>query len=181
VSSYFVGQIMMTGFGFAQKNFAQCNGQLLGIQQNQALFSLLGTTYGGDGIRTFALPDLRSRTPTGGVQSFDGGWQPPSYVMGQVAGQEQVTLLVPELPAHTHSVTVTSDPGTGVPNPRRPGLTLASCTPDTYFQYGPAVAPMPLGGAPLSPSGGSQPHPNLQPYQTINFNIAMFGIFPSRN
>lgn len=181
MSNYYMGQVMMTGFAFAQKNFAQCNGQLMAITQNQALFSLLGTTYGGDGSRTFALPDLRSRTPTGGVQSTDGGWQPPRYVTGQIAGSENVTLLVPDLPAHIHSVTVTADAGTGTPSLRQPGMTLAACTPDTFFQYGPPAQPMPLGGAPLTPSGGNQPHPNIQPYQTINFNIAMYGIFPSRN
>ena len=182
MSNYYMGQIMMTGFPFAQKNFAQCNGQLIAITQNQALFSLLGTTYGGDGVRTFALPDLRSRTPTGGVQSVDGGWQPPKYALGQIAGTETVTLLPNELPAHIHSVTMTADPGNTVPNARRPGLTLAACTPDTYFQYGPAGAGLvPLGGAPLGPAGGNQPHPNIQPYETINFNVAMYGVFPSRN
>jgi microcystin-dependent protein len=176
-----MGQIMMTGFGFAQKNFAQCNGQLLGIAQNQALFSLLGTTYGGNGIQTFGLPDLRSRTPAGGIQSQDGGWQPPQYVLGELAGQENVTLLTPQLPMHTHSVNVTSVAGTGAPGGRNPGLTLAASNPDTATQYGPPAALMPLGGAPLTPTGGSQPHPNIQPYQAINFNIAMYGIFPSRN
>lgn len=182
MSNYYIGQVMMTGFAFAQKDFAQCNGQLIAVQQNQALFSLLGTTYGGDGVRTFALPDLRSRTPTGGVQSVDGGWQPPRYALGQIAGTETVTLLVTELPAHIHSVTVTAAPGTAAaPSLRQPGMTLASCTPDTFFQYGPPAQPMPLGGAPLTPSGGNQPHPNIQPYQAINFNIAMSGVFPSRN
>ena len=181
MSNYYMGQVMMTGFAFAQKNFAQCNGQLIAITQNQALFSLLGTTYGGDGVRTFALPDLRSRTPTGGVQSVDGGWQPPKYALGQIAGVENVTLLPTELPAHTHSVNVTADPGTGAPGPRKQGLTLGSCTPDTFFQYGPPTTPIPLGGAPLTPAGGNQAHPNIQPYQAINFNIAMYGIFPSRN
>lgn len=182
MSDYYMGQVMMTGFPFAQKNFAQCNGQLMAIAQNQALFSLLGVIYGGDGIRTFALPDLRSRTPSGAGQSADPNWQPPQYAMGQIAGTETVTLLVPELPAHIHSVTVTAAPGTAAaPSLRQPGMTLAACTPDTFFQYGPAGQPMPLGGAPLTPTGGNQPHPNIQPYQAINFNIAMYGIFPSRN
>jgi microcystin-dependent protein len=180
VSDFFVGQVMMTGFGFAQKYFAQCNGQLMGIAQNQALFSLLGTTYGGDGVRTFALPPLQSRTPAGGVISVDPGWQPPQYAMGQMAGSENVTLLPPQLPAHSHSVSVTSAQATGS-GLRGANLTLAVCNPDSATFYGKEVQPMPLGGAPLTPTGGSQPHPNIQPYETINFNIALSGVFPSRN
>lgn len=180
MSQYYIGQIMMTGFGYAQKHFAQCNGQLLGVAQNQALFSLLGTTYGGDGRTTFALPDLRSRTPVGGIRSTDPGWNPPQYMMGEVAGQENVTLLSSQLPAHSHGVMLTTAPGTRNA-PRAAGTTLGTVegTPATF--YGPPTALMPLGGGPLTPTGGSAPHPNIQPYTTINFNIALQGIFPSRN
>ena len=101
MSEFFLGQVMMTGFNFAPKYWAQCNGQLLPIAQNQALFSLLGTQFGGDGINTFALPDLRSRTPTGYGSSVDSSWQPPAVQMGQAAGSENVTLLPSNLPART--------------------------------------------------------------------------------
>jgi microcystin-dependent protein len=171
---------MMTAFGFAQKYFAQCNGQLLPIAQNQALFSLLGTTYGGDGRVTFALPDLRSRTPVGGIPSSSPNWNPPQYLMGQASGTENVTLISTELPSHTHSVTLTTATGTRS-SPRGAGTTLGASDPSTDMFYGPAAMLMPLGGGPLSPAGGSAPHPNVQPYTTINFNIALQGIFPSRN
>ncbi len=180
MSQFYIGQIMMTGFGYAQKYFAQCNGQLLGIAQNQALFSLLGTTYGGDGRVTFALPDLRSRTPVGGIQSTSPSWSPPQYMLGQVAGQENVTLLSSQLPSHNHGVTLTTAAGTRG-SPRGAGSTLGTVEPTTATFYGSPAGLMPLGGGPLSPSGGSAPHPNLQPYTAINFNIALQGIFPSRN
>lgn len=181
MSNYFMGQIMMTGFGFAQKNFAQCNGQLMAIQQNQALFALLGTYYGGDGIRTFGLPDLRSRTPIGGgFASFDGSWQPPQTSLGQPGGVENVTLLAGQLPLHSHIATVTSDAGTGAP-PRGGPYTLGSSNNTAARIYGAPSALMPLGGGPLTPSGNGAQHPNIQPYEVINFNVALYGQFPSRN
>ena len=180
MSQFYIGQIMMTGFGYAQKYFAQCNGQLLGIAQNQALFSLLGVTYGGDGRVTFGLPDLRSRTPIGGILSSGGGWNPPQTVMGQMGGVENVTLLLPELPVHNHMVSVNSSAGTSSGG-RGADLTLATADPDTSHFYGPATTPMPLNVQSIAPAGGTQPHPNIEPYTTINFNIALQGIFPSRN
>lgn len=179
MSDFFIGQIMMTGFGFAQKHFAQCNGQMMAVAQNQALFALLGITYGGDGRVTFALPDLRSRTPAGGVASADPGWQPEPYVPGQAAGSENITLLPTQLPMHNHLVTVTSDNGTRAA-PRGNGLTLASTVPAAMTFYGPPDVAIPLSGGPLESTGGNQPHPNQQPYSTINFNIALAGIYPSR-
>jgi microcystin-dependent protein len=181
VSQFYVGQIMMTGFGYAQKYFAMCNGQLLGIAQNQALFSLLGTTYGGDGRVTFALPDLRSRSPIGGIQSSGNGWNPPTTVLGQVGGTENVTLLVTQLPMHNHMVSVDSGAATSA-NLRGTDLTLATGEPAaTSLVYGPLAAMMPLNPQTITPAGGNQPHPNIQPYTTINFNIALNGIYPSRN
>lgn len=183
MGQFFVGQIMITGFGFPQKFFAQCNGQLLAISQNQALFSLLGTAYGGDGRVTFALPDMRSRTPAGGMASADPSWQPtPSYALGEAAGSEKVTLLPTQLPMHNHMVTVTSDNGTSA-TPKRgaAGLTLASTVPAAMTFYGQPDAAIPLSGGPLEPAGGNQPHSNLQPYSTINFNIALAGVYPSHN
>lgn len=181
MSECFLGQIMMTGFGFAQRHFAQCNGQVMAISQNQALFALLGTAYGGNGQTTFALPDLRSRTPAGGIASADRNWLPEPYVPGQASGFENITLLPTQLPMHTHMVTVTSDVGTSANARRTSGLTLASTAPAAMTFYGPPDAAVPLGGGPLEPAGGNQPHSNLQPYSTINFNIALAGIFPSHN
>ena len=180
MSDYFMGQIVMSGFGYAPRYFAQCNGQILSITQNQGLFSLLGSVYGGDGRATFALPDLRSRTPVGGFPSRSGGWQPPAYVLGQIGGQESVALQATQLPVHGHGTTMTSSPGTARP-PRTAGLTLGAASPDTFSLYGPANQVVPLAASPLVPAGASQPHPNIQPYETINFNVALYGIYPSRN
>lgn len=102
MSEFFIGQVMLTGFAFAPKYFAQCNGQLLPVNQNQALFSLLGPRFGGDGRTTFALPDLRGRTPIGYAPSVDANWQPPVTPIGQAGGAEAVTLVPADLPAHSH-------------------------------------------------------------------------------
>jgi microcystin-dependent protein len=168
---------MMTGFGFAPKYWALCNGQIMGIAQNQALFSLLGTTYGGDGRTTFALPDLRSRTPAGAVTSADSSWNPPQYLPGMWAGSETVTLLQTEMPVHTHIVYATSAAATELTGSDT--VTFSTTAPATQSLYGPPAAMTPLAG-PLAPTGGSQPHPNIQPFETINFNIALAGVFPSR-
>ena len=111
MSEFFIGQVMMAGFNFAPKFWALANGQLLPINQNQALFSLLGTQYGGNGTTNFALPDLRSRTPIGYASSVDPSWQPPSVQIGQSSGVENVTLLSTNLPAHTHSVNASTANG----------------------------------------------------------------------
>jgi microcystin-dependent protein len=178
MSEYFMGQIMLTGFGFAPKYFAQCNGQLLSVSQNQALFSLLGTNYGGNGIQTFALPDLRSRSPVGGgYPSSDPSWQPPTVMAGQAAGTENVTLLSMQIPSHTHQVNATTAPATAELNNGNQYLAAIS---GGGKLYGDPNAVVPLSGGPLAPSGGGQPHPNMQPYETINFNIALYGIYPSR-
>lgn len=176
MSEFFIGQVMMAGFGFAPKYFALCNGQLLPIAQNQALFSLLGTQYGGNGTTNFALPDLRARTPVGYATSVDPGWQPPAVQIGETGGVENVTLLSSNLPSHTHGAVGTTAAGT-TRNPRN-NLYAAPNVPI----YGPSTGPqVPLNAQTLSAAGGNQPHPNLQPYNTINFCIALQGIFPSRN
>lgn len=175
MSEFFIGQIMMTGFPFAPKYFAQCNGQLLPISQNQALFSLLGTQYGGNGVNNFALPDLRSRTPVGGFPSADPAWRPPATVMGQQGGVENVTLLPGNMPAHTHGITG-SNAAADTRNPRNGPFGSAGI--NLFAEPGPQVA---LNGQTMAASGGGQPHPNLQPYSAINFCIALNGIFPSRS
>ena len=181
MSEFFIGQIMMAGFSFAPKLFGQCNGQLLPIAQNQALFSLLGTQYGGDGRTTFALPDLRGRTPVGYESSVDPGWQPPVVRIGQVAGTENVTLLQTNLPTHTHSVNASTAGG----DSRNAGgriyaTSISTATPPNLYAASTGTA-VPQNLQTFAPVGGNQPHPNLQPYSTINFCIALQGIFPSRN
>jgi microcystin-dependent protein len=179
VTEVYVGQIMMTGFNFAPRGFAQCNGQLMAIQQNQALFALLGVAYGGNGTSNFQLPDLRGRTPAGAGASVDSAWQPSPYVIGTPAGTENVTLGLAEMPAHNHNFAAT----TGPTNIRAPGLGV-----DYFAQagtdqvWGPSTGTLvPLASSTLSQTGNNLPHNNMQPYRVINFNIALTGIFPARN
>jgi microcystin-dependent protein len=182
MTDQFIGQIIMAGFGFAPRNWALCNGQLLSIAQNQALFSLLGTQYGGNGTTNFALPDLRSRTPIGYASSVDPGWQPPSVQIGQTGGVENVTLLSSNLPSHGHSVNATTANGD---NLRAGGRIFATSTnassppPNLYAASTGTLVPQ--NAQSVAPAGGNQPHPNIQPYTTINFCIALAGVFPSRN
>lgn len=182
MSEFFLGQVMMTGFAFPPKSWAMCNGQLLPIAQNTALFSLLGTQYGGNGVTTFALPDLRSRTPVGYASSVDPGWQPPSVSIGQVGGAEIVTLLSTNLPMHTHGVSASANNGDNrIPSNRTFATSVNSggaAIPIYGASGGALVAQNP---ASVTPAGGNQPHPNMQPYTTINFCIALGGIYPSRN
>jgi microcystin-dependent protein len=167
VAEPFLGMIILFGGNFAPRGWAFCNGQLLAINQNTALFSLLGTTYGGNGTTTFALPDLRGRVPL----HFGQGPGLSSYVEGQVGGVENVTLLANQMPAHTHSQPATAgDETTNRPNaavPARGGVYASS--PDGSNL------------AATTSAGGGQPHTNLQPYLTLNYCIALEGIFPSRN
>ncbi|PPU76669.1 MULTISPECIES: phage tail protein [Xanthomonas] len=181
MSEYFIGQVMLTGFAFAPKFFAQCNGQLLPVNQNQALFSLLSTRFGGDGRTTFALPDLRGRTPVGYGPSVDPIWQPSPVPMAQAAGAETVTLAPDNLPPHVHLMECASAAG----NNRAPGgrvfaanVSTAAAVTSLYAAPGALV---PLTQATVATAGGNQAHPNLQPYTALNFCIALSGIFPSRN
>ncbi len=159
----FLGEIQMFGFNFNPRGWARCDGDLLPINQNQALFALLGTTYGGNGIQTFALPDLRSRVP------MHTGSQNP---LGTRAGEENHTLLTGEMPSHNHTHSASSAPGATVfPT----GNSFALSGANIY-------APQNNGAAmSIGSSGGSQAHNNMQPYTTVNFCIALQGIFPSRN
>ena len=174
----FLGQIQPFGFGFAPRGWALCNGQLLSISQNTALFSLLGTMYGGNGQTTFALPDLQSRVPM-----HKGSFVGNDYVQGEEAGVESVGIDIGHMPLHSHTFTGT----TADANNQAPGdgavLGLVhhqgGTTPDFY--YAPDTTPQPLNIASLSSYGGNLPHTNLQPYLTISWCICMQGIFPSRN
>ena len=168
----FVGEIKMVGFNFAPRGYATCDGQIMSIQQNTALFSLLGTTYGGNGTTTFALPDLRGRFPTHQGQ----GPGLATRVIGEVAGQESVTLLANELPQHSHQLIGSSTGGNVSPANGFP----AADSSNTVAVYGSTGDTAMHPGA-IGVAGGNQPHTNMPPYLVVNFVIALEGIFPSRN
>ncbi len=169
----FVAEVRVFPFNFAPKGWAQCNGQLLPISQNTALFSLLGTMYGGDGKSTFALPNLM-----GSVPMFHG--QGPGlslYNQGQTGGTESVTLLESEIPSHTHSLRATS----AAADVAMPNADAAFAQSDGGKAYASSGAPdVQLGVDAIAPAGGSQPHNNLMPYLTFNFCIALQGVYPPR-
>ncbi len=171
----YLGEIRCFSFGFAPKGWALCNGQLLAINQNQALFSILGTTYGGNGIQTFALPNLQGRVPA----HVGGG-----FVLGQAVGETNHTLTILEMPAHSH--TITSDiiePGGATEHTAVPSATAAigPSNPDGLYNPSAANNPVTLAASVVSSVGGSQPHPNMQPYLVLSFCVALVGVFPSRN
>ena len=170
----FIGQIYIVGFNFAPRGFATCDGQLLPIAQNTALFSLLGTIYGGNGQVTFALPDLRGRFPTHQGQ----GPGLSDYSIGQVAGEENHTLMANEMPLHSHGMVATTAAG----NSQSPANhILATDGAGGTAPYSSGVANTGMAANMIGASGGSQPHNNLPPYLCLNFVIALQGIYPSRN
>ncbi|HEY6544599.1 MAG TPA: tail fiber protein [Dokdonella sp.] len=169
----YIGEIRMFGFDFPPRGWATCAGQLLAINQNQALFSLLGTTYGGNGQTTFALPDLRGRAPI----HVGHGPGLGSRSLGEQGGTQQHTLLSSELPQHTHLVQVAGAPTTGAP---AGDVVLAAPTGSQLFRSGSGPS-APLAATTAAQTGGNQPHPNMQPYAVVNISIALQGIFPSRN
>jgi microcystin-dependent protein len=161
-----MSEVKICAFNFPPKGWALCNGQFLPINQNQALFSLLGTMYGGNGQTTFALPDLRGRTPIHVGQGF---------VEGQAGGQEFHTLTISEMPQHIHQMSGISQDGTvQIAN----GAFLAAAGAQPYHGATNLVA---MDPASITSVGGSQPHENRQPYLVLNFVIALQGVFPSRN
>ncbi|GAB3575776.1 tail fiber protein [Leifsonia lichenia] len=164
----FMGEIRLSSFNFAPKNWAFCDGQLLPINQNQALFSLLGTTYGGDGVTTFALPDLRGRAAISSG-SGNGG----NYNLGQRGGEYSHALTTQEMPAHTHGASIGGAANVVSPAGARlaqPGKAAFAPAADSTMA--------PIG---VTPVGGGQPHENTAPYLTLTYIIALQGIFPSRN
>jgi len=165
MSEPFLAEIRIMSFSFAPTGWALCNGQLLPINQNQALFSLLGTTYGGNGIQTFALPNLQGNMPV---------HVGPGFVQGQAGGEVNHTLISGEMALHTHQAQGVS---TTASSPSATGNTWATATQNPYSTT-PSTT---LGPNALSSAGGSQPHPNMPPYLVLNFVIALNGIFPSRN
>ncbi|HTR86395.1 MAG TPA: tail fiber protein [Reyranella sp.] len=182
MSEPFVGQIEIYSFNFAPKYWQLCQGQTLPINQNQALFSLLGTYYGGNGVTTFMLPDLRSRVPVGMGTGAGATWQ-----IGQTGGQETVTLNQNQGPIHSHQLiasnsTVTSNnvdtPSTSVVLGVTVGQPATLSVPIYVADSSPTAT---LHSSAISQTGGSQPHENRMPYLAVNFSIALQGIFPSRN
>ncbi len=173
MSQPFVGQIVAVGFNFAPSGWHLCDGSVMAISENTTLYTLIGTTYGGDGVTTFNLPDLRGR----GVVGTGQGVGLSNYVPGQVVGSEQVTLTSGQIAAHTHplnaAATVTID---------QPANTVVLGKPSTQFIYATgggttSLSPKTVGS---SPGSGAQPHENRQPYLTINYIIALYGIYPSQ-
>jgi microcystin-dependent protein len=174
----FVAEIRIFPFNFAPKGWAFCDGQILPISQNTALFSLLGTTYGGDGKSNFALPNLQGRVPIHpgqgpGLSLFD---------LGETLGSDTVTVLQSEMPAHRHVLNA-EDPGLGAADQSVPSPTsvLASSTGGFAFRADAATSPVQMNQAMLGSLGGDLPHNNLQPYLTLNFCIALQGVFPPRS
>ncbi len=161
----FIGEIKIVGFNFAPKGWAQCNGSLLPISQNQALFAVLGTVYGGDGRTTFGLPDFRGCIP---VHVGSG------FVLGQKGGAPTNTLTIAQLPSHTHAFAAANPANTGADTGNLPGK-----NPSAPFYNGTPNTTM--NPAAISNTGGSQPHDNMSPYLVLLFIIALQGIFPSRN
>ncbi len=174
MTDQFIGEIFMAGFNFAPRGFALCDGQILSISQNSSLFSLLGTTYGGDGRTTFGLPDLRGRAP---VHEGTGPGL-PSKSLGQKDGAETVVLQPNDLPAHTHMLRATDadatemSPGGNVLANPTTGQQAYKLNPGTRVGMNPAA---------VESTGSGQAHTNVQPSLTISFFIALTGLFPSRN
>jgi len=173
VADPFVAEIRIFPFNFAPKGWALCNGQLMPISQNTALFSLLGTTYGGDGKSTFALPDLQ------GSAAMHPGQGPglSLHDLGETGGSDTVTLLQSEIPAHTHGLRGSNTTGD---NPVPGGNTLARPGQTTIYQQNSSANLVQIAPEALPPAGSSLPHNNLMPYLTLQFCIALQGVFPPR-
>lgn len=162
----YVGEIRMFAGNFAPAGWMFCEGQLLPISENETLFQLIGTTYGGDGESTFALPDLRGRIPI---------HQGNSFILAETGGVEEVTLTVNQIPAHGHPVLASANPGTAA----APQNSLLAKTTTGFLYINENPTAQTLAPTTVSPVGGNQPHTNFQPYLCVDFIISLFGIFPS--
>lgn len=170
----YIGEIRMFAGNFAPNGWMTCEGQTLAISENDVLFNLIGTTYGGDGQSTFNLPNLASRFPIH-QGTGPGG---TTYQMGEMAGTEQETLTVQQIPVHTHAVRCSSGGQNNSSNPQDSVWNVSDLSQyDTNTNSPPALTPMNAGT--ISPAGGSQPHENVQPFLCINFIISLFGVYPS--
>lgn len=161
----YVGEIRMFAGNFAPAGWNFCEGQLLPISENETLFQLIGTTYGGDGESTFALPDLRGRIP---IHQGNG------FILAETGGAEEITLTVQQIPSHTHALLGT----TSISNDASPANNVTAQT-NTFDLYQSTPGGQPMASQSVGPVGGSQPHTNFQPYLCVNFIISLFGIFPS--
>ena len=164
----YLGEIRMFAGNFAPVGWMFCDGQLLPISENDQLFNLLGTTYGGDGETTFALPDLRGRIPL---------HQGNGFTLAETGGVEEVTLTINQIPTHNHSLVASSASGTGT----NPGGNLLAQTAGALQPYLADAPTLNMNAQAVAPTGGSQPHTNFQPYLCINFIISLFGIYPSQS
>lgn len=171
MSNPYVGEIRLFAGNFAPAGWALCQGQLLSIAENDVLFALIGTTYGGDGQATFGLPDLRGRVPV--HQGTGPGLS--TRVIGQLGGSETVTLTAGQLPAHSHTLSATTAAASSAAGPS--GSLLAT---SSVALYGTGAAASPMAGAAITASGGNQPHENMAPFLGLNYIISLFGIFPSQ-
>jgi microcystin-dependent protein len=171
MSTPYIGEIRMTGFNFAPAGWAFCNGQVLSIADNDALFNLIGTTYGGDGVNTFQLPNLQGRIPF-----HQGTSSGNTMVIGQISGSETVTLTTSQIPVHTHVLAANSGRG-GQPGPSS-GLWAAS--PLDEFSTDAPSSTHAMASSAILPTGGSQPHDNMPPFLVVNFIIALYGVYPNQ-
>ena len=169
MSDPYIGEIRMFGGSFAPVGWAFCAGQTIPISENDALFALIGTTYGGDGQETFNLPDLQGRIP---IHQGNG------HVIGEVSGVETVTLTTQQIPVHNHALVATTNTGS-LPDPGN-NLLARTNTPGVFL-YATDVPDVQLNQASITPVGGSQPHDNMAPFLVVNYIISLFGIFPSQN
>ncbi|MGB6941516.1 MAG: tail fiber protein [Bryobacteraceae bacterium] len=169
MSTPFLGQLMLASWNYANRGFALCNGQLLPINQNQALFSLFGTMYGGDGRTNFGLPNLQGRTPI----SFGNG-----FTQGAISGTESITLTAGEVPLHTHTLRGTT---TAASLSKPPTGNLLAATSGAATLYAGASSLQQMNAATISTVGGSLPHENRQPFLVMNWLVALAGVFPSQN
>ena len=169
----YIGEIRCFGFNFAPVDWAFCNGQLTPISQNTVLFNLIGTTYGGDGVNTFALPNLQSRVPV-----HQGSFAGNNYIMGQLGGVENVTLTTQEIPAHSHAIVATSNAAT-LKRPMTNTFYAASSLGNNFYESGTTLTA--LASNTVSSAGGGQPHSNIQPYLTLNWCISLFGVYPTQS
>ncbi|MBC2857773.1 phage tail protein [Stappia sp. 28M-7] len=173
MSMPYIGEIRMFGGNFAPLGWEFCNGQLLSIAENETLFNLIGTTYGGDGQNTFALPDLRGRLPL----HFGQGPGQPAYVLSESGGSEEVTLTQQQIPSHSHMLVANKATGTEA-SPQNHVLASAAAG-DPYFASQTPPPSTELGPNAIQVTGGSQPHNNMAPYLAVSFIISLYGIYPS--
>lgn len=170
MSESYIGEIRMFGGNFAPQSWMFCQGQLVAISEYEALFNLIGTTYGGDGVQTFALPDLRGRLPI--HQGQGNGLS--ARTVGEQFGVENVTLTIPQMPAHTHPLGANDAAEDVSPQNNLP----ASTSSDAYVKF---LSPVNAHASAITSAGGSQPHNNMQPYLCVSFIIAVYGVYPSQS